>query len=760
MERNVYLNQVAELFHKQTVDKPSSSGIVEVVTRMMDTVDQMFGKEITDLSQFQKLILLIHIFLSDKTSVPLNVFKLFNMQLDRFLSTEFLDKFIESFNHLLMKLTGEQFLLLLTDINDTLKLVRRCSSKSTKVTKVFNSLRKLLRDKCALIEPNKTEKWKAFLAHNRDWIDASKTPANTNKFQSPNVHERKTESPKPLSQKNASNDFIPISREWTFNPKDLTEHQIERMKERRDDIPALYNDNSQSQDSRSLQPWNAKQGIPTKGSAPSTVIMSLSEVIKSAGKDNSIKNSDESSTNKRSQHVDIPVVLTKENGSFSENRPRRNRKLDAELSRLAIDTVEGSSVFTDQKKTRHSRRHSVDTRMRESPVHELRTSPRKSGQEGKKSEKPSEISKKDRRITLPAAAAMAIESKPKEKTVQDPIVEKSVAQESVIVEVQTENQSIPLTETTTFEPRPEATDGSKSTPAISSNSVNVEPSEKITPPMVSIPNDFVESGKSEKIPSPTPTQPAEEKVAATETMTKILPPLVAITDEKMETEGDEVMEHSQEKINLALESGNHSENLARSIVSSPELENVEERESTFLNDTINISPILKEAIISKVSGNVATNSVPAVVKEVTKAIETINNNAKNEILTTPKRSMEPAPTKENTPVGISTTPHSFLSKMNGRGAQMLQQTKLFQESTPKEKPKEESMTALSKEETVQRMLIKTAIPSRNSPSTSILRRKRLEDSMDETLESPAAKVNGDDRNIMNSIFDPHSFFQF
>lgn len=52
-------------------------------------------------------------------------------------------------------------------------------------------------------------------------------------------------------------EFVFIPSNWQFRPDNLTEHQRERLKEKRFDIPALYNDMSQSQDSHSvsLKPW-------------------------------------------------------------------------------------------------------------------------------------------------------------------------------------------------------------------------------------------------------------------------------------------------------------------------------------------------------------------------------------------------------------------------------------------------------------------------------------------------------------------------
>ncbi|XP_053674862.1 telomere-associated protein RIF1 [Anopheles nili] len=50
-------------------------------------------------------------------------------------------------------------------------------------------------------------------------------------------------------------DFVVINSVWKFKPESLTEHQREKMMEKRTDIPALYNDMSQSQDSFIIKPW-------------------------------------------------------------------------------------------------------------------------------------------------------------------------------------------------------------------------------------------------------------------------------------------------------------------------------------------------------------------------------------------------------------------------------------------------------------------------------------------------------------------------
>lgn len=68
----------------------------------------------------------------------------------------------------------------------------------------------------------------------------------------------------PKSSPNANANVIPntvyviMDKKWTFKPNHLTEHQREKMKERRCDIPALYNDLSQSQDTATIPEWAPK----------------------------------------------------------------------------------------------------------------------------------------------------------------------------------------------------------------------------------------------------------------------------------------------------------------------------------------------------------------------------------------------------------------------------------------------------------------------------------------------------------------------
>lgn len=64
-----------------------------------------------------------------------------------------------------------------------------------------------------------------------------------------------------LDMLNSDGDFVVIPSVWKFNPERLTDQQRDKMKERRADIPALYNDTSQSQESRSIKPWTPRKVV-------------------------------------------------------------------------------------------------------------------------------------------------------------------------------------------------------------------------------------------------------------------------------------------------------------------------------------------------------------------------------------------------------------------------------------------------------------------------------------------------------------------
>ncbi|KAH8284851.1 hypothetical protein KR054_001897 [Drosophila jambulina] len=85
--------------------------------------------------------------------------------------------------------------------------------------------------------------------------------------------------------------FVIIPSVWSLNPEKLTDRQKERFAEK-SDIPALYNDMSQSQDSASLKPWTPKKVVIAKskqGELALTGKDEAEEVIDSTPSDESEK---------------------------------------------------------------------------------------------------------------------------------------------------------------------------------------------------------------------------------------------------------------------------------------------------------------------------------------------------------------------------------------------------------------------------------------------------------------------------------------
>lgn len=76
------------------------------------------------------------------------------------------------------------------------------------------------------------------------------------------VEKSPAQAKKSLRSAKNKDEFVVVNKVWKLEPSKLTEHQKEKMKTRRCDIPALYNDLSQSQDSASIQAW-APKAIPT-----------------------------------------------------------------------------------------------------------------------------------------------------------------------------------------------------------------------------------------------------------------------------------------------------------------------------------------------------------------------------------------------------------------------------------------------------------------------------------------------------------------
>ncbi|XP_050079523.1 telomere-associated protein RIF1 [Anopheles maculipalpis] len=168
-------------------------------------------------------------------------------------------------------------------------------------------------------------------------------------------------------------EFVVIEKVWKFKPESLTEHQREKMMQKRTDIPALYNDMSQSQDSFVIKPWTPSKGIaPLKQNASSavtvpnatqmetdkivskepgdTVAMETEEVLSTSAKSASESKPVTSRLDKENNNGNVlneePALPTKQDSTETEEEKKQQsrKRKQSVLDKLRIDTVEGKSL--------------------------------------------------------------------------------------------------------------------------------------------------------------------------------------------------------------------------------------------------------------------------------------------------------------------------------------------------------------------------------------------------------------------------------
>uniref|UniRef100_A0A182R8X4 Telomere-associated protein Rif1 N-terminal domain-containing protein n=1 Tax=Anopheles funestus TaxID=62324 RepID=A0A182R8X4_ANOFN len=215
----------------------------------------------------------------------------------------------------------------------------------------------------------------------------------------------KTGNNKTPTRKAPTEEFVVIDKVWNFKPESLTEHQREKMMEKRSDIPALYNDMSQSQDSFVIKPWTPSKGIAavkqdrTNAKVAATVMDSAilhKEVNNSETSEISTAQNEEAIATTKPSGASKPdsnrldkennngnvlsdeTVTTNEQQEHSESEKEKagekqqNRKKLSILEKLRIDTVEGKcldvmnlprtrrSDVSEKRSTRQKRTSSQD----------------------------------------------------------------------------------------------------------------------------------------------------------------------------------------------------------------------------------------------------------------------------------------------------------------------------------------------------------------------------------------------------------------
>lgn len=173
-----------------------------------------------------------------------------------------------------------------------------------------------------------------------------------NKFRTNFEKFSKSQSVTKKSAKPKDDEFVFIPSKWQFRPDNLTEHQKEKLKEKRVDIPALYNDMSQSQDSHStsLKPWTPKKQLQPKA---------MEDEIKSSdtkGTDVAVDNAtvnDSQASQQASTSLD-----NKTNDNMNQSTPskvdeeeRKRKRMQYELNKLQM-SITNPEQYSNQPRTR------------------------------------------------------------------------------------------------------------------------------------------------------------------------------------------------------------------------------------------------------------------------------------------------------------------------------------------------------------------------------------------------------------------------
>ncbi|XP_031630686.1 telomere-associated protein RIF1 [Contarinia nasturtii] len=147
------------------------------------------------------------------------------------------------------------------------------------------------------------------------------------------------------SSKNNPAEFVVVNKVWKLEPSKLTEHQKEKMKTRRCDIPALYNDLSQSQDSASIQGWAPKALEKTTKTADEESIKSECNENNAVVNDNTELPVDTVPSSQTKQKTDKASKTSPKRSSQSQSDSDREttdethvkRRMNRELNRIQID---------------------------------------------------------------------------------------------------------------------------------------------------------------------------------------------------------------------------------------------------------------------------------------------------------------------------------------------------------------------------------------------------------------------------------------
>lgn len=167
------------------------------------------------------------------------------------------------------------------------------------------------------------------------------------------------------AKRSSGDDFVVVDKKWSLEPDKLTEHQRERMKSRRCDIPALYCDLSRSQDSQSVSEWAPKArrslalGASLKASDECAETSTAAQKGKKAGTAEANSPSSSQATAKTNdKQKDTPDEKSKP--AFAAAKIG-NRRMTRELSRIQSESFNESLLDMNRKTRSASQKQPTDS---------------------------------------------------------------------------------------------------------------------------------------------------------------------------------------------------------------------------------------------------------------------------------------------------------------------------------------------------------------------------------------------------------------
>lgn len=119
-----------------------------------------------------------------------------------------------------------------------------------------------------------------------DDLKSMQLKSNNSNFTAPNSKAKELRKKEPnivSTVMENGEEYVIVKSNWKFNPKKLTENQKEKLKKKREDIPALYQDLSQSQDESKITAWKVDSqdlSTSTSKSASKSASEDVSTILK------------------------------------------------------------------------------------------------------------------------------------------------------------------------------------------------------------------------------------------------------------------------------------------------------------------------------------------------------------------------------------------------------------------------------------------------------------------------------------------------